>query len=172
MVFLTVPSTRPTRTQRSLLGKLSCHPLELNRTIITNSWQTHVNRTAAIDYTHRVRRTISSSAAGSQLIAILIASTEARSISSGVTLAVESAVGATVDEGAAHLTGTLGDGADTVDTFARGADIAACSAVVGVGQEVCSTTGGRGCWRLFRTRSESVKVGLDSHLQLPNTSKR
>jgi hypothetical protein len=54
-------------------------------------------------------------------------------------LTVERVVGTTVDERAAHLAGAFRDDADAVDTLARGADVTACSTVVGVRQEICST---------------------------------
>lgn len=54
-------------------------------------------------------------------------------------MTVERVVGTTVDERAANLAGAFRDDADAVDTLARGADVTACSTVVGVRQEICST---------------------------------
>jgi hypothetical protein len=110
--------TLSTRAQSTLLGKLSCHPFQFDCTIVTNSWQAHVNRTAAIDYAYRVGRTISGSVACSQFITILVPSTKARPISNGVTLAVECIVGTAIDERAADLSGAFGDDADAVDALA------------------------------------------------------
>jgi hypothetical protein len=110
--------TLSTRAQSTLLRKLSRHPSQFDCTIVTNSWQAHVNRTATIDYAYRVGRTVSRSVACSQLITILVPSTKARPISSGVTLAVECIIGTAIDERAADLSGAFGDDADTVNTLA------------------------------------------------------
>lgn len=60
----------------------------------------------------------------------MVAGTETRPVGGGVALAVELSVGTTVDERIAHLAGAFGDGTDTIDALAGGADCATCSAVI------------------------------------------
>jgi len=115
---------------------------QLDSRVVADSRQAHVPSAAAVHHTDRIGGAVGRSGAVGEAGAVLVASTEAGSISSGVALAVDIAVGAAVGEGAADLVLALGDGADAVDAGAGWADVAAEAAVVGVGQEVGSTASG------------------------------